>query len=124
MVKKDDKVLTLGELGSTELWSLSLGTMSIEVLVLLLTGFGAAVNFERVILTPFWESEASLVRMWSRELSLWWSDGVRKIEVMDGGGMDRHSHERADIHAHESEERRDVDKRSRVEYVLVYGHRQ
>jgi hypothetical protein len=58
-----NKVLTLCELGSMEL-------MSVEVLVLSPLGFGAAVNFGRVILSPFLRSEQSLVRMWSRELSL------------------------------------------------------
>ena len=38
--------------------------------------------------------------------------------------MDIRSHESANIYAHESEERRDVDKRARVEYVLVHGLRQ
>jgi hypothetical protein len=38
--------------------------------------------------------------------------------------MDRHSHERADIQAHENEERRDKDKCARPEYVLVHGLRQ
>ena len=114
----------MGELGSAELWSLSLLTTSIEGPELSLPVFGAAVNFERVILIPFWASDASLVRMRSRELSLWWSDGIHKREVKDGGEMDRRSHESTDIHAHESEERRDVDKRARVEYILVHGLRQ
>jgi hypothetical protein len=46
------------------------------------------------------------------------SDGVKEKR-----GMDRHSHERADIHAHEHEEKRDIDERARVEYVLVHGFR-
>ena len=69
-VKQNYKVLTLGKLGSAELGSLSPETMSVEAPVLSLLGFGAAENFESVILTPFWASEASLVRMRSRELSL------------------------------------------------------
>ena len=103
---------------------MSLETTSIEAPVLFLPVFGAAVNFESVILIPFWASDASLVRMRSRELRLWWSDGVHKREVNDRGEMNRRSHESADIHAHESEERRDVDKRARVEYVLVHRLRQ
>ena len=62
--------------------------------------------------------------MRSRELSLWWCEGVRKRGVKEKGGMDRHSHERADIHADENEERRGIDKRARVEYVLVHELRQ
>jgi hypothetical protein len=119
------QVLTLGELVSAGLWSLSTKTLSVEgpVTVLSTPRFGAAVNFGRVILSPFLRSESSLVRMPSRELSLWWCERVRKRGVKEKGGMDRHSHERADIHAHENEEKRDIDKRASVEYVLVHGLR-
>jgi hypothetical protein len=124
------QVLTLGELGSAELWRLSFSTKTLPasvespVPVLSPPGFGAAVNFGRVILSPFLLSESSLVRMPSRELSLWWREGVRKREVKEKGGMDRHSHERADINVHENEEKGDIDKRARVEYVLLHGLRQ
>lgn len=118
------QVLTLGEPGSAELWSLSTKTLSVEASELSPPRFGAAVNFGRVILSPFLQSESNLVRMRSRELSLWWREGVRKRGVKEKGGMDRHSHECADIHAHETEEKRDIDKRARVEYVLVHGLRQ
>jgi len=53
-----------------------------------------------------------------------WSEGVCKRGVKDKGGMDRHRHERADIHAHENEEKRAIDERARVERVLVHGVRQ
>jgi hypothetical protein len=125
-VKQNYKVLTLGKLGSAELGSLSPETMSVEAPVLSLLGFGAAENFESVILIPFWASEASLVRMRSRELSLWWSGGIRKrkSEVKNRRGMNGHSHERAGIHAHECEERNYIDKCARVECILVHELRQ
>ncbi len=62
--------------------------------------------------------------MRSRELSLWWSEGVCKRGVKDKRGMDRRRHECADIYAHENEEKRDIDERARVECVLVHRHRQ
>ena len=125
-VKQNYKVLTLGKLGSAERRSSSPETMSVEAPVLSLLGFGAAENFGSVILIPFWASEASLVRMRSRELSLWWSGGIRKrkSEVKNRRGMDRHSHERAGIYVHEREERNDIDKRARVECILVHELRQ
>jgi hypothetical protein len=43
--------------------------------------FGLGVNVERVIMTPSLDSEASLVRMRSRELSLRASNGIREGDM-------------------------------------------
>jgi hypothetical protein len=92
-------------------WSTTLWTTSVVVPLLCLPGFGPAVNLETVTMIPLSVSAASLVRMQSREFSLWKSDsgceGVVKEE-----GMDLHGHERAYIDSHQDKGKGGVKERA------------
>ena len=61
---------------SEVLWSTTRATMLVTLSALFPPGFGSGINLIGVIMGPFSDCAASLVRMRSRELSLQKGDGV------------------------------------------------